>query len=172
MTGGPDTSVPPGIPVTSRTTAVVTSIPAGALTTRAAFESAAVILVDMLASSEERDGLVFTDSRGGALRHSNFYRRHFRPAVERAGLPCATRFHDLRHTCAALLIAQGAHPLAIKERLGHSSITVTIDTYGGLFPSVDEALADGLEDTYRAAASPLAWPGRRGRLRLTRKTVL
>lgn len=55
------------------------------------------------------------------------------------------------HTCAALLIANGAHPLAIKERLGHSSISVTIDVYGGLFPSVDEALADGLDTTHRTA---------------------
>ena len=96
-------------------------------------------------------GFVFRDSRGGPLRHSNFYRRAFRPAVAAAGLPSKLRFHDLRHTCAALLIAQGAHPLAIKERLGHSSITVTLDVYGALFPSIDESLADGLESTYREA---------------------
>lgn len=48
-------------------------------------------------------------------------------------------------------IAQGAHPRAIMERLGHSSITVTIDTYGHLFPALDEALSDGLERTYQAA---------------------
>ena len=94
---------------------------------------------------------MFRDSRGGPLRHSNFYRRAFRPAVAAAGLPSKLRFHDLRHTCAALLIAQGAHPLAIKERLGHSSITVTLDAYGALFPSIDESLADGLESTYRKA---------------------
>ena len=52
----------------------------------------------------------------------------------------------------ALLVAQGAHPLAIKERLGHSSITVTLDQYGHLLPSLDEALTDGLESTYRKAA--------------------
>lgn len=48
-------------------------------------------------------------------------------------------------------IAQGAHPRAIMERLGHSSITVTIDTYGHLFPALDEALSEGLERTYQAA---------------------
>jgi hypothetical protein len=58
---------------------------------------------------------------------------------------------DLRHTCAALLIAQGAHPRAIMERLGHSSITVTLDTYGHLLPGLDEALAEGLDATLRAA---------------------
>jgi integrase len=54
--------------------------------------------------------LVFTGRNGSALRHNLFYVRHFKPAVIRAGLPSAFRFHDLRHTCAALLIAQGAHP--------------------------------------------------------------
>ena len=95
--------------------------------------------------------LVFTSPRGAPLRHNAFYRRQFKPAVVAAGLPSALRFHDLRHTCAALLIAQGAHPRAIMERLGHSSITVTIDTYGHLFPALDEALSEGLERTYHAA---------------------
>ncbi|HZJ27980.1 MAG TPA: tyrosine-type recombinase/integrase [Acidimicrobiia bacterium] len=99
------------------------------------------------------DGLVFRDSHGGPLRHSNFYRRAFRPSVARSGLPARLRFHDLRHTCVALLVAQGAHPMAIKERLGHSSITVTLDQYGHLLPAIDEALAEGLETTYREAAA-------------------
>ena len=55
-------------------------------------------------------------------------------------------FHELRHTAAALAIAQGAHPLVIKERLGHSSITVTLDRYGALFPNLDETLAGALDD--------------------------
>jgi integrase len=62
-------------------------------------------------------------------------------------------FHELRHTAAALAIAQGAHPVAIKERLGHSSITVTMDRYGGLFPRLDEAIAEGLDSVFRAACS-------------------
>ncbi len=95
--------------------------------------------------------LVFTSPQGGPLRHQAFYRRQFKPAVAATGLPAGLRFHDLRHTCAALLIAQGAHPRAIMERLGHSSITVTIDTYGHLFPALDEALSDGLERTYQTA---------------------
>jgi Phage integrase family len=91
----------------------------------------------------EPDALVFGAPEGGPLRHRNFYRRRFRPAVADAGLPERTRFHDLRHTCAALLIAQGAHPLAVMQRLGHSSITVTMNTYGHLFPELDEALTEG-----------------------------
>jgi len=69
---------------------------------------------------------VFISPEGGTLNHKNFYRRHFKPAVTAAALSPKTRFHDLRHTCAALCIELGAHPKAIQERLGHSSITVTL----------------------------------------------
>ena len=92
------------------------------------------------------DSLVFSAPQGGPLRHKNFYRRFFTPAVAAAELPAGLRFHDLRHTCAALLIALGAHPKAIQERLGHSTINITLDRYGHLFPALDEALTDRLED--------------------------
>jgi integrase len=77
--------------------------------------------------------------------HGNFMRKHFKPALPRAGLPSSTRFHDLRHTYASLLIAAGGHPRAVIERLGHSSITVTLGTYGHLFPTLDEALTEALD---------------------------
>jgi integrase len=96
--------------------------------------------------------LVFVSNEGDILRHSNFYNRTFKPAVEAFGLK-GFRFHDLRHTCAAMLIADGAHPRAIMERLGHSSITVTLNTYGHLFPGLDEALTDGLEEQFQRAVS-------------------
>jgi integrase len=98
------------------------------------------------------DALVFTSTTGLPLRHGLFYRRHFKVAV-RAALPPplhGLRFHDLRHTCAALSIAAGAHPKLISARLGHSSITITLDRYGHLFPSVEEALADALDAAFTA----------------------
>lgn len=97
------------------------------------------------------DAFVFTAPDGGPLRHGNFYRRFFKPAVLRAGLDARTRFHDLRHTAAALMIAEGVHLLAVKERLGHSTIQITGDRYGHLFPSLEAALTDRLGETYRAA---------------------
>lgn len=97
------------------------------------------------------DEFVFRSSRGGPLRHSNFYARHFKPAVLRAGLPEETRFHDLRHSYAAMLIAESAHPRAIMERMGHSTIQVTLGTYGHLFPNLEAALTDALDETYRKA---------------------
>jgi integrase len=65
-------------------------------------------LATHLAAYPSKEGLVFSSPQGGPLRR-NFYRRHFKPAVVRAGLDPADRFHDLRHTCDALLIAQAGH---------------------------------------------------------------
>ena len=56
------------------------------------------------------------------------------------GKPCT--FHNLRHTHAPLLIAQGEHPKVNQERLGHASIKTTLDIYGHLFDGLDETAAD------------------------------
>jgi integrase len=88
-------------------------------------------------------GLVFTAPGGGPLRYHNWRRDAWKPAVERAGLE-PLRFHDLRHTCAALAIAAGAHPKAVQEHLRHRSITTTLDRYGHLFPALMEGLTDAL----------------------------
>ena len=95
------------------------------------------------------DGLLFTAENGAPLRNSNFNRRVWRPVVATAGLPKSLRMHDLRHTAVALLISQGAHPEAIKRYMGHSSIAVTMDVYGHLFPSDAEDLADKLDAMFR-----------------------
>jgi integrase len=77
------------------------------------------------------------------------------PNVWRRSWLCRRRHnHDLRHTCASLLVAAGAHPKLIQARLGHSSITTTLDRYGHLFPSVEEALADALDATFNNASTP------------------
>ena len=99
----------------------------------------------------EESALVFTAAQGGPLRHSNFYKRVWRPAKQVAGVPEGLRIHDLRHTCAALLIAQGASPKAIQAHLGHSSIQVTFDRYGHLFPEDLEDLADRLDEARESA---------------------
>ena len=107
-------------------------------------------LAPYLAGKKQND-LVFEGPEGGPLRHSNWYPRHFQPAVVRAGLPRGTRFHDLRHTYAAFLIAEGAHPRAIMERMGHSTINVTLGTYGHMFPAIDEQLDQALGKRWNQA---------------------
>ena len=69
-----------------------------------------------------------------------------------AGLPNDLRFHDLRRTCAAFLIANGRHLEEVKDYLGHSSIRVTSDRYGHLFPKARAELADALDETFASAA--------------------
>ena len=90
------------------------------------------------------DVLVFTNEAGNPLISSSFWQHHFRPALTASGVSC--RFHDLRHTSVALAIAGGAHPKAIQTRMGHSSINVTFDRYGHLFPELDEAIAAGFDE--------------------------
>lgn len=66
-------------------------------------------------------------------------------AVEKAGLPKGTRFHDLRHYYASTLIAASLNPKSIQRRLGHATVSETFDTYGHLFPE-DEDLGRGAID--------------------------
>lgn len=113
-------------------------------------------LADHLATfGTGRDGLVFPSPDGQALRQTNFRRRIWKPAVDASvGEPMTP--HDLRHTHAALLIAEGVHPKVIQERLGHASIKVTFDTYGHLMEGLDQAAARALDELGRRslAAQP------------------
>jgi integrase len=104
------------------------------------------------------EALVFPSQTGKPLRHDLFFARHFKPAVRKA-LPAdkhGLRFHDLRHTCASLSIAAGAHPKLISARLGHSSIQITMDRYGHLYDSAEEALAESLDAAFVAAGENAA----------------
>lgn len=102
------------------------------------------ILLEHAEKYSTRDWL-FPTKTGGPLRASNWRRRYFQPAAKQAGLtPPPLRFHDLRHSHAALLIAQGEPALVIQRRLGHSTPAVTLNVYGHLFPGADEAAADKL----------------------------
>ncbi len=90
------------------------------------------------------DDLVFTAPRGGPLRYRAWRRRTFDPARHAVGLPRLLP-HHLRHTCASLLIAGGAHPKHIQTMLGHASITTTLDRYGHLYGDELDQLAAGLD---------------------------
>lgn len=90
------------------------------------------------------DGFLFRSPEGGLPRRSNFRQRVWQPVLRAGGLP-QIRFHDLRHTAAALAIAAGAHPKALQARLGHASITTTLDRYGHLMEGLDAELAIRLE---------------------------
>lgn len=89
--------------------------------------------------------LVFPTQRSTPIISSSWRTAHWAKAITRAELTPRPRPHDLRHTAVALAIAAGAHPKAIQARMGHSSITVTLDRYGHLFPDLEDTVAEGLE---------------------------
>ncbi len=88
--------------------------------------------------------LVFTNAIGGPIEKQNLVRRSFLPLLERAGLP-RVRFHDLRHSAATLLPAGGIHPRVVQERLGHSTISVTMDIYSHVMPTLQREAAEHLD---------------------------
>lgn len=89
-------------------------------------------------------GLIFTAQVGTPLNRHNLVTRSFKPLLDRASLP-KIRFHDLRHTCATLMLCGGIHPKVVQELLGHASITVTLDTYSHVLPNMQGAAADRMD---------------------------
>jgi integrase len=98
-------------------------------------------LVDL---PENKESLIFPNELGKPMEHRNLIRRIFEPALTRAGLR-KVRFHDLRHSYAAALISAGENPKWIQKQLGHSSIMVTMDTYGHLLPDIENNASARLE---------------------------
>ena len=105
----------------------------------------------MLAAGHGFEGHVFRDSRGGPLRRSHFTADTFKPLLKRAGLP-DIRFHDLRHTAATLMLSGGEHPKVVQEMLGHSNISMTMDTYSHVLPTMQRAAVDRLGDLLKVSA--------------------
>ena len=101
-----------------------------------------------------RDGVcVFTTTVGTPLDGSTVTHR-FQAALEAAGLR-RIRFHDLRHTCATLLLAQGVHPRLIMEILGHSQIAITMNLYAHVIPAMQKEVAARM-DAILAPPTPVA----------------
>jgi integrase len=90
--------------------------------------------------------LVFATPEGGPLMVQNLFRRHFKPILKKAGLPESIRLYDLGHSCATLLLAENENPKVVSERLGHSTVMLTLDTYSHVLPSMQRAASDKLEN--------------------------
>lgn len=88
--------------------------------------------------------LVFCTEVGTPLDASNVVSRSFKPLLRRSGLP-DIRFHDLRHTCATLLLSQGVNPKVAQERLGHATISQTMDVYSHVMPDMQDQASLALE---------------------------
>ena len=95
-------------------------------------------------SAWKQTEFVFTSARGTPLDGDNLISRPFARLLEQTGLP-PMRFHDLRHSCASLLLAQGVAPRIVMETLGHSRIAVTLDTYTHVLPALQREAADAMD---------------------------
>jgi integrase len=89
--------------------------------------------------------LIFPNEAGQPINHNNLVNRYFEPALREAGIE-KTRFHNLRHTYASLLIEQGENIKYIQNQLGHSSPTVILNVYAHLMKPVNQEAPFRLEN--------------------------
>jgi integrase len=100
--------------------------------------------MERMGSLYQPGGLAFATESGTLINPSNLRNRSFKPLLKHAGLPDIC-FHDLRHTCATLLLSQGTHPKLVQELLGHATIAMTLDTYSHFLPSMGDQTVRAME---------------------------
>jgi integrase len=91
------------------------------------------------------NGLVFPSQKGTPMNAKNLTARSFKPLLVKADLPRTVRLHDLRHTCATLLLGKGVHPKIVQELLGHATIAITLDTYSHVLPNMQGEATHAME---------------------------
>jgi integrase len=89
-------------------------------------------------------GLIFTTQHGTPINPRNLL-RDYKKLLHAAGLP-PIRFHDLRHTCASILLNQGVPVITVSRRLGHAKASITLDIYGHLIPTMQTEVAEMIDD--------------------------
>jgi integrase len=89
--------------------------------------------------------LVFPSGAGTPVSGGNL-NRAFKTLLKRAGLPHSFRFHDLRHTCATLLLRQGVNPKFVQELLGHRDVSLTLNTYSHVLPDMGDVAASAMDE--------------------------
>ena len=97
-----------------------------------------------LGSLWQDNRLVFPTITGTTTSGTNLLGWHFKPLLNKAGLP-VIRLHDLRHTCATILLMAGKHPKYVQELLGHANISITLDNYSHVIEGMDGGLDDAMD---------------------------
>lgn len=97
-----------------------------------------------LGSLREDQDLVFASVTGEPLDAGNLMTRSFYPLLKRTTLPKIC-FHDLRHTCATLLLTQNVNPKIVQEMLDHANISETMDTYSHVLPTMQDTAVNAME---------------------------
>lgn len=92
----------------------------------------------------KENDMIFPSTTGTPMDPSNLY-HNFKRLLKEAELP-DIRFHDLRHTAATLMLQQGTHPKVVQERLGHSDISMTLNTYSHVLPGMQDEAAGKLDE--------------------------
>ena len=90
------------------------------------------------------NGLVFASEAGTPMLRRNMM-RHYKIRLKRAGLGNSFRFHDLRHTCATLLLREGVHVKFVQELLGHSDVSLTLNIYSHVLPDMGDTAAGAMD---------------------------
>lgn len=98
----------------------------------------------------EETGFVLTTERGAPV-DGNWITKNFSRKLKELGLP-HIRFHDLRHSHATALLKKGVHPKVVQERLGHSAIGVTMDTYSHVLPGMQKEAAQAIDSIFVRAS--------------------
>jgi integrase len=101
----------------------------------------------MFGSAYQDNGLVCPNPNGEPMDPRLLF-AHFKKCSERAGLP-DIRFHDLRHTHATIMLQLGEHPKVVSERLGHSNVNITLNTYSHVLPNMQEDAARKLFEAFK-----------------------
>jgi integrase len=101
--------------------------------------------IDRVGSLWSENDLIFASETGEPLDRRAVTKLKFKPLLKRAGLP-QIRFHDLRHTCATLLLTRNVNPKIVSEMLGHSTIAITLDTYSHVLPNMRDQAAAAMEE--------------------------
>lgn len=93
----------------------------------------------------EDHGLIFPNTDGRPRSSRGYLTEALKKVIKKASLP-EIRFHDLRHTCATLLLTRGIHPKIVQEMLGHSTISITLDTYSHVLPNMQKEAVKAMKD--------------------------
>jgi integrase len=103
---------------------------------------------EALKNQKEREGRsewIFSTKNGTPVNCHNLINRSWWPLLGKVGLP-RIPFHNLRHTCATLLLSQGVHPKLVQELLGHADISTTLNTYSHVIPSLEGKTAAAMDE--------------------------
>jgi integrase len=100
--------------------------------------------IDRAGSLWRENGLMFASESGEPLDRRYLTSCRYKALLKRAELPMI-RFHDLRHTCATLLLSKNVNPKIVSEMLGHASIAITLDTYSHVLPNMRDQAAAAME---------------------------